>query len=377
MLNAAVCLGLLLPATVAAGYYALLTAVGWRRPCPVPLAEPRTRFAVLIPAHDEEAGLPRTLASVFAADYPAHLRRVLVVADNCRDGTAGVARRLGAAVVERTDPDRRGKGYALAFGLPHALAGGADVVLVLDADCRLDPAALRVFDAELCGGAAVVQATVRYAGPDAGPSGLVTAVGSEIENGVQAGLTALGRTVWLRGTGMAFRRDVLERFPWDAFGLTEDVEYAGRLRAAGVRVRCVPGAVVRSEPPPGTGALCRQRRRWRAALFAGGKSWLDRAVTSKPLVLGHLLLTLAAAGVTGEPALIGWAAGVVLLTAVVYGRAVRRAGGSATGRHLWQVPGVVARLAWVTAGGFVRQVDAWERTPRAARPHPTPAADHR
>jgi 1,2-diacylglycerol 3-beta-glucosyltransferase len=361
----AVCLAFLVPATVAAGYYVLLTTVGWLPSRGKIAIAPRTRFTVLVPAHDEEASLPDTLASVFAADYPADLRRVLVVADNCVDRTAAVARGAGADVLERFDAAKRGKGYALAAGLPRAVADRPDAVMVLDADCDLDPAAFRVLDAEFRAGADVVQAAVRSVRPDDGPGGLIAAVGSEIENGVQAGLTALGRPTWLRGTGMAFRREVVERFPWRAFGLAEDAEYAGHLRRAGVRVRFAAGAAVRCQPPPRTGDFCRQRRRWRAALFAGGKGRLDRAVASKPLVLGHLASTLIAAASLGQPWALLWAIGLSLATAVVYLRAARRVGASA-GRHVWQVPGVIARLAWVTAGGFVQRGGVWERTSRAA-----------
>ena len=362
MLTAAVCLVFLIPATVAAGYYLLLTTIGWTSPPVKASTKPRTRFAVLIPAHNEEAILPGTLASVAASDYPAELMRVLAVADNCTDGTAAVARRAGAEVVERFDDERRGKGYALAAGLPRVIDDRSDVVLVLDADCDLDPAALRVLDAEFQVGREVVQTAYTTVNTGDGPTGMVAAVGSEIENGVQAGLTALGRPVWLRGTGMAFRRDVIERFPWQAFGLTEDVEYAARLRNGGVRIDFCSSAVVRCQPPPGTVALCQQRRRWRAALFAGGKGRLDRLVESKPLVLGHLLLSVTGAVSCGEVWAVGWALGLVLTTTVVYGRAIRRVG--AKGIELWKVPGVVARLAWVTAGGFVRREGAWVRTSR-------------
>src|SRR5438105_1471528 len=74
----------------------------------------RPRCAVLVPAHDEEAGVGRTLEAVRAQLAPGD--RVLVVADNCADRTAAVAAAAGADVAERRDPARRGKGYALDFG---------------------------------------------------------------------------------------------------------------------------------------------------------------------------------------------------------------------------------------------------------------------
>ena len=122
---AAILLGILVlaPATAACLYYLVLTTLGWqaRRTSSNP-GPPRHTFAVLIPAHNEELSLTAAVRSVQSSDYPPEKVRVLVVADNCTDGTADVARSLGAECLERTDPVNRGKGYALALGIPHALA---------------------------------------------------------------------------------------------------------------------------------------------------------------------------------------------------------------------------------------------------------------
>ena len=103
-----------------------------------PLAWPRV--AVLVPAHNESVGIIPTLA-----DAQSQLRsgdRLLVVADNCSDDTAEVARAGGAAVLEREDPERRGKGYALSAGVAHLSADPPDIVVIVDADCRLSPNAI-------------------------------------------------------------------------------------------------------------------------------------------------------------------------------------------------------------------------------------------
>lgn len=357
----------LIPATVACGYYLALTTLGWRRPTAATGGPPAHSFAVLIPAHDEEAVLATAVRSVRDVDYPAGLVRVLVVADNCTDRTAAVARQLGAEVLERTDPVKRGKGYALAAGIPAALAAGADAVLVLDADCELAPDALRRLDAALTAGAEVAQAEYVYRDPAGTPAGLVTVVGAAIENAVSAGRAAGGLSVTLRGTGMAFRRAVLERVPWAAFGLTEDAEQSARLAAAGVRVRFVRGAEVRSDVPPTTDALWTQRRRWRAALTAGRAGGVERWLGSKPLVLAQLMMTVGLVGVMAPWLPAGfavWAGGLLVGTAVVYGRAVRRCGGS-VGRVV-RAAGVTARLTGLTLGGLRAERAAWERTPRAA-----------
>ncbi|OWK40777.1 glycosyltransferase family 2 protein [Fimbriiglobus ruber] len=374
-----ICTLFLAAATAACLYYAVLTTLGWlaaSQPGEV-AAEPRHAFTVLIPAHDEEQGLPATVHSALAADYPTAKRRVLVVADNCSDRTAEVARAAGAECVERYDDDLRGKGYALAYAMPYALGPETDAVVVIDADCELAADALHVLDAALTRGAAVAQSAVISRNPQVQPAGLVAMVGSVIENGVSAGLDRLGMAVPLRGTGMVFRRDVLERFPWTAFGLTEDAEYGAKLAAAGERVRFVANALVRSEAPPDTTALYTQRRRWRTALFSGGQSWVHRAFRSKPLVLTHLfataVVTSACAGMgwlspAWEVGLGAWAVALLGLTCLVYLRAMRRADQDASGvLGLWRAAVVVTRLAWVTAAGLVKRSATWERTPRATR----------
>ncbi len=361
----ALALALLVPATAAAGYTVVLTALGWRRPArPAPTFTPLV--TVVIPAHDEEWTLAAAVESVWASDYPADTVRVLVVADNCTDGTAAAARRAGADVLERHDPANRGKGFALAAGLPAALADGAEAVLVLDADCVLGRSALRHLTAALAG-AEAVQAAVRPRNPDGGPGGLAAAVGWAVDDGVDAGRSAAGLGVTLRGTGMMFARRLVERVPWAGFGLAEDAEYTARLRRAGVRVRFVSRAVVGGEVPPDRAALATQRKRWRAALFSGGCGPVERLLASKPLVLAHLLLTVGVvAGLSPWlPAWAPlWAGGLLLATAGVYLRAMAVAGVRPTPGEVVRVTGVVGRLAWLTVVG---RAGTWVRTARAAQ----------
>src|SRR5438477_4685586 len=95
------CLGLLAPPLAATAYYWVLAAVALlRRPNDSIPDVPQVRFTVVIPAHDEEPGIAATLRSCRDLDYPADLFRVVVIADNCTDGTAAVARRQGADVLE-------------------------------------------------------------------------------------------------------------------------------------------------------------------------------------------------------------------------------------------------------------------------------------
>jgi glycosyltransferase involved in cell wall biosynthesis len=102
---------------------------------PLPVAPLRPSIAVLIPAHDEEQTIEATLIGIKEELSPAD--RLLVVADNCVDRTTTLATRAGADVVIRNDPNLRGKGFALAAGLRHLAATPPDVVVFIDADCRV------------------------------------------------------------------------------------------------------------------------------------------------------------------------------------------------------------------------------------------------
>jgi cellulose synthase/poly-beta-1,6-N-acetylglucosamine synthase-like glycosyltransferase len=349
MLGLAACLAVLLPATAACLSYLVPTVVGLLRGTHVPrLAGKPLTFAVLIPAHNEEQSLPAALRSLAAQDYPADRLRVTVVADNCTDRTDEAA--TGTTCLVRHDPKRPGKGRAVAFGLERILADRPDAVLVLDADCELNPDALRHLNAAFAAGAVAVQATVRSRNADVGPAGYVAAVGAAVDAAVAAGRDRLGLSVPLRGTGMAFRRELLERIPWEAYGPVEDAEYAARLRAAGVRVRFCGGAVVACDAPAAVEELCRQRRRWRAA--AG-------FLSSKPLVLIHLAATVAACAAFG---IWVWPLMLVLLTAGLYLRAMAEVGLTRRRvRLLLGSAGLVARLGWLTLAGRMRPAPGrWE-----------------
>ncbi|MFO0798965.1 MAG: glycosyltransferase [Gemmataceae bacterium] len=348
MTGTAVCLGLLAPATVVAATQAALAALGRfpRRRQATQTAQPPA-IVVLIPAHDEEAMIGAALKSVAEQDYPAV--RVVVVADNCTDRTADVAARYEARVVVRTDVARRGKGYAVAAGL-HALRDESfDAVLMLDADCTLNRAAIMELATTLAAGAGVAQANLRSRNADAGPGGFVAAVGSVVDAAVAAGRERVGLPGRLRGTGMAFRRSALGHVLWATASPVEDADYQRQLRAAGVRVRYCPGAEVSAAAPPRLNDLYRQRRRWAAA--GPGES--------KPLGLALAAAGVTAALVTGQ--FVGWACGLAVTLILLYGVAAAEVG--LTCRRLGfalAAPAVVVRLACVAVAGWLKPDRGWE-----------------
>ncbi|MEP6642269.1 MAG: glycosyltransferase family 2 protein, partial [Gaiellales bacterium] len=245
----------------------VLAVAGAVPPPPVALrAQNRTRFVVVVPGRDEEPVVVTAVRSLLAADYPRALLRIVVLADNCTDGTACAARAAGAEAWERHDLDRASKGAALEWAFERLLAEDVawDAVLVLDADGTVAPDLLRVLDARI-DSAAVLQAERRVGNPNPTLLSRLSEVSSDAQTVLRPrARQRLGGAAKLVGTGMVFRRDILATVPWRAHGLVEDLEYWLELLARGVRPQFEPRAQVADLMPDSLGDARRQRERWQA-----------------------------------------------------------------------------------------------------------------
>jgi cellulose synthase/poly-beta-1,6-N-acetylglucosamine synthase-like glycosyltransferase len=232
----------------------VLAALPRLRPQP-PADARRPSLAVLVPAHDEARGIARTLASI--ASQVAAGDRILVVADNCGDETASVALRAGAEVVERRDSLRRGKPYALEFGVRSLEREPPEVVVVVDADCILEPGALERLGRLCAHTGRPVQALYLMLG-----GGALERFAWRVKNQVRAlGSNRLGFPCLLTGSGMAFPWRVIRGAALGNAQLAEDVQLSIDLvRAGSVPLFC-PEAGVTSEFARGEGRRA-QRTRW-------------------------------------------------------------------------------------------------------------------
>src|SRR5690554_4293994 len=117
------------------------------------------KFTIVIPAHNEEKVISKTIYSLCSLIYPKTLFDVIVVADNCTDNTAKIARKLGATVLERTDAEKQGKGYALRWAFDKILASDQppDSIIVVDADSLISGNYLKVMNYYLEKGNKVIQ----------------------------------------------------------------------------------------------------------------------------------------------------------------------------------------------------------------------------
>lgn len=285
------------PVLAASAYLFCLTLLSARPRWPLGDA-PRTRFVVVVPAHDERTNIAATVRSLLETDYPGALRSVLVVADNCTDDTADVAQRAGARVLERHDETRRGKGYALAAAFAEVLADDAtDAIVVVDADSQVTPNLLRAFAARLERGAPAVQAEHAVANRTASWRTRLMAIAFSLFHDVRSiARERLRLSCGLRGNGMAFAVRTLRAVPYEAFSLAEDVEYGIRLGQEGLRVWYAGDAQVRSEMVTTERAARSQRRRWeegRSALAISlGLPLLGRALRRRDAMMLDLAFDL-------------------------------------------------------------------------------------
>jgi cellulose synthase/poly-beta-1,6-N-acetylglucosamine synthase-like glycosyltransferase len=254
----------------------------------------RPRLAVLVPAHNESAVIGGTLAAIIPQLQSGD--RLLVVADNCSDETAALARAAGAEVVERRDASRRGKGYALDFGVRALTEVPPEVVVVLDADCLPREGAI----GRLAGRAALTGRPVQGlylmeapAGPSLGQR--VATFAWRVKNHARPlGLARMGLPCQLMGTGMAFPWAVAQAAPLASGHLVEDMQLGVDLALAGTPPLFEPAALVTSEFPTHHAATRSQRTRWEhghlQVLLSSGPRLLARGLLGRDV--GALALAL-------------------------------------------------------------------------------------
>lgn len=307
-----------MPFLAASAYLAALAVLA-RRQLPPAAVEPRLRFDIVVPAHNEEAEIAQTVASLRAVEYPRSHFRVLVVADNCSDATAARAAAAGAQVLVRHDTERRGKGYALAYAFERSRGDRvADVVVVVDADTLVSPNLLSAFAARFTAGASVVQADYGVRNPHASWRTRLMTIALAAFHGVRSvARERLGLSCGLRGNGMGFTTSVLEQHPPQAFSIVEDLEYGIHLGYAGVRVEYVHEARVLGHMAVSEGASRTQRRRWergrQALVRAHVPELLRQAIRRRSALLLDLALDLIVPPI-GQLALFS---GLGLMTAAV------------------------------------------------------------
>ena len=244
-----------------------------RRPKVYPPSPFTKRYAVVIAARNEENVLPALLDSIRAQTYPADLIDILVVADNCTDGTAAVARAAGAFVVERFDKERVGKGYALCYLFERLAAerglDAYDAYFVFDADNVLKSDYIEQMHNAYCAGNRVITSyrNSKNYGANWISAGYALWFMREARH-LNNARSLLGSSAVVAGTGFMIDREILiHNGGWKHFLLTEDIEFTADLILQGERVGYCHAAEFFDEQPEGFGQSWRQRKRWAKGLF--------------------------------------------------------------------------------------------------------------
>jgi cellulose synthase/poly-beta-1,6-N-acetylglucosamine synthase-like glycosyltransferase len=264
----------------------LLPNLGARRP-----------VAVLVPAHNESPGLLPTLANIQGQLLPAD--RLLVVADNCSDDTAALASGRGAEVVERNDPTKRGKGYALDWGVRHLGSNPPEIVIIIDADCRLAEGAIDALASTCAMTGRPVQALYLMTAPiDSEINHQVAEFSWRVKNWLRPlGLRALNLPCQLMGTGMAFPWDVIRSADLSNGQIVEDLKLGLDLTLAGHPPLFCPSARVTSEFASSVEGAGSQRQRWEQGhlemILKTGPRLLASAITRRDRDLLAITLDLA------------------------------------------------------------------------------------
>lgn len=256
-------LALALPTAAACLYLLVLTLLS-QRPAPGPRSSRRLTFDIVVPAHDEAAVIGGVLASLKKLDWPPERFRVLVVADNCSDDTAVLARNAGAVVLERHDAALRGKGHALEFGFAASRRDAwAYAVVVVDADTEVSPNLLEAFAGRIEAGAKAMQAHYGVLNAQASWRTRLMAIALGCFHRVRSrARERLGLSCGLRGNGWCVTHRLLREVPYRAYSLAEDIEYGIDLALAGHRIHHADEAHVDALMVSGEAAATTQRQRW-------------------------------------------------------------------------------------------------------------------
>lgn len=223
------------------------------------------RFMAIIPAHNEEAVVANLVESLKNQDYNKELYDIYVIADNCTDNTAKVAREAGAIVYERFDEAKKTKGYALDWFLQQKIKEDApyDAFFIFDADNIVDKNFIKNMNKKLCQGEDVVQGYRDIKNPtDSWITSGYAIFYWTMHRFYHLARYNIGLSPLLNGTGFMVRFDVVKPQGWDTVTLTEDIEFSLKRIIAGKKLGWATDAIVYDEQPVGFKQSWSQRSRW-------------------------------------------------------------------------------------------------------------------
>ncbi len=223
------------------------------------------KFMAIIPAHNEEFVVKNLIESLKNQNYPKELLDIYVIADNCTDKTAEIAKEAGAIVYERNHTEGRTKGHALQWFLSKKIEENADydAFCVFDADNIVDKNFIKNMNKKLCQGEDVVQGYRDIKNPtDSWISSGYAIFYWMMNRFYHLARYNLGLSPLINGTGFMVRFDVIKPNGWQTYTLTEDIEFSLQRIIAGKKLGWATDAIVYDEQPVGFKQSWSQRSRW-------------------------------------------------------------------------------------------------------------------
>ena len=223
------------------------------------------KFMAIIPAHNEEGVVVNLINSLKAQNYPKELLDIYVIADNCTDNTAEVAKNAGAIVYERFDSINKTKGYAMQWFLKQKIEENADydAFCVFDADNVAMPDFIKNMNKKLCQGEEVVQGYRDIKNPtDSWIASGYALFYWTMHRFYHLARYNIGLSPLLNGTGFMVKFDAIKPDGWKTETLTEDIEFSLINMVKGKKLGWATDAVVFDEQPIGFRQSWTQRMRW-------------------------------------------------------------------------------------------------------------------
>lgn len=269
-------------AEILAGYTAIMSVFFLLPRKRYPVTPPKTRFAVLIPARNEENVIGHIIKSLQSQDYPKELFDILVIPNNCTDDTEGAALRAGAEIIHCTTPVST-KGEVL-HQILEILAGKYDAYCVFDADNMVNAAFLSRMNDAINAGARVAKSRQCALNPyDNWVSGSYDLYFQSINLLHSRSRAAFPLSAKLIGTGFMVTDSLLRQLGgWNTVTLTEDIEFACLSANVGERVHYVQDALNYDEEPLSFAVSMRQRRRWSAGVQSVANRYTGKLLSKRP-----------------------------------------------------------------------------------------------
>ena len=223
------------------------------------------KFMAILPAHNEEKVIGNLLESLNNQDYDKDLLDIYVIADNCTDRTADIAKQYGAIVYERFNKNQKTKGYALNWFLKQKIKENADydAFFVFDADNIVDKNFTKNMNKKLCQGEEVVQGYRDIKNPtDSWVTAGYALFYWTMHRFYHLARYNVGLSPLLNGTGFMVKFDLIKNTGWDTVTLTEDIEFSLKRIIKGKRLGWATDAIVYDEQPVTFKASWSQRSRW-------------------------------------------------------------------------------------------------------------------